>query len=174
MKNKIGYLIGVGMLVFAMSMVSTGLLTAAPQRCDPAQQEQTDLSGTYSGRVTYPDGNLSGDATLTITGNQFTLESSGSTLSGRITAVTTCNYTAATLMIGESTPTQMPTIISVRARKTGNRLTLTSVAGESHSFSFGLGTRRRVRAPRPAATPAEAMPTNMNMGEATPSPTPLN
>jgi hypothetical protein len=168
MQRKTGHLISLSILLIVISIVGSGLLTAAPQRCDPTQQEPADLSGTYSGTVSYPDGNLSGDATLTITGNQLTLESGGSTVSGRITAVKTCNYIGATIMFGESTPTQMATTISVRAQKTGDRLTLTSVPGERRSFSFGPGRRRRTRAPR------EAMPTNMNMGEATPSPTPLD
>lgn len=167
MQRKTGHLISLGVLLIVISMVGSGLLNAAPQGCDPTQQEQADLSGTYSGAVSYPDGNLSGDATLTITGNQFSLESGGSTLSGRITAVKTCNYIGATMMIGESTPTQMATTISVRAQKTGERLTLTSVAGERRSFSFGPVSRRRTRAPR-----REAMPSNMNMGEAMPTPTP--
>ena len=166
MQKKTGHLISLGVLLVVISIVSSGLLNAAPQGCDPTQQEPADLSGTYNGTVNYPDGNLSGDATLTITGNQFSLESGGSTLSGRVTAVKTCNYIGATLSIGEATPTQMATVISVRAQKTGDRLSLTSVPGERRSFSFGLGSRRRTRAPR------ESMPANMNMGEATPSPTP--
>jgi hypothetical protein len=168
MQKKTGHLISLGVLLIVISIVGSGLLAAAPQGCDPTQHEQADLSGTYNGTISYPDGNLSGDATLTINGNQFSLESGGSTLSGRITAVKTCNYIGATLMIGESTRAQMATIISVRAQKTGDRLTLTSVPGERRSFSFGPGSRRRTRAPR------QAMPSNMNMGEATPTPTPLD
>lgn len=141
----------------AISIVGAGLLVAGPQRCDPTKSEQTDLSGTYTGRVTYPDGNLMGNATLTITGNQFTLASEGATQTGRISAATTCNYTGATLMFGESTTTQMAPAISVRVRKTGDRLTLTSVPGEKRSFSFATGGRPR----RTRAQPAE-MPTNMN------------
>lgn len=166
MQKKTSHLISFGILLIVISVVGNGLLTAAPQGCDPTQQEAADLSGSYSGTVNYPDGNLTGAATLTINGNQFTLESGGSTLSGRITAIKTCNYIGATIMIGESTPTQMATVISVRAQKTGDRLTLTSVPGERRSFSFGLGSRRRTRALR------ESMPANMNMGEATTSPTP--
>jgi hypothetical protein len=100
MQRKTGHLISLGVLLIVISMVGSGLLTAAPQGCDPTKQEPADLSGTYSGTVSYPDGNLSGDATLTITGNQLTLESGGSTLSGRITAYKTCNYIGATQRIG--------------------------------------------------------------------------
>src|SRR5437867_2572852 len=39
-------------------------------RCDPNQQEQTDLSGTYTGKVKHGDEPVM-DATLTITGNNF-------------------------------------------------------------------------------------------------------
>jgi hypothetical protein len=143
-------------LAVAISIVGAGLLVAEPQGCDRTKSEQTDLSGTYTGRITYPDGNLMGNATLTITGNQFTLEGEGTTHTGRISAVTTCNYTGATLTFGESTPTQMAPAVSVRARKTGDRLSLTSVPGEKRSFSFTSG-----RPPRTRSQPAE-MPTNMN------------
>lgn len=171
MKRNRGSLFGFGVLLaIALSIVGAGLLVAAPQGCDPTKSEQTDLSGTYTGTVTYPDGGLAGEATLTITGNQFNLESGGTTHSGRISAVTTCNYTGATLMFGESTTTQMAHAISVRARKTGDRLTLTSVPGEKRSFSFGVGTRRRTRR-QPQAMPAN---TNASDPSETPTPTPLN
>jgi hypothetical protein len=62
---------------------------------------------------------------------------------GRITAVTTCTYTAASMMFGEtkkSEPGQpalppLP-VISLRAVKKGSGLTLTTAAGERTSFSF--------------------------------------
>ncbi len=60
--------------------------TPAPRktgRCDPMQQEQTDLSGTYTGKVDYSDAGLTGDATLTITGTNFTLTAGSTTQSGR-------------------------------------------------------------------------------------------
>src|ERR1700686_4452377 len=72
-------------------------------RCDPTKQEQADLSGTYTGKLTHPDGTVSKDATLTITGNTFTATAGSDTHSGRITAVTTCGYTAVTMMIGDLT-----------------------------------------------------------------------
>ncbi len=37
--------------------------------------EQTDLSGTYTGNVNFPDHGMTGESTLTITGNKFTLTS---------------------------------------------------------------------------------------------------
>jgi hypothetical protein len=128
-------------------------------RCDPNQQEQTDLSGTYQGRVKHGDQVM--DGTLTITGNDFTMTSGSDTHSGKIVAVTTCGYTAvAVSMPGEGG--QM-SIHSLRARKVGNSLTLTSVPGEPEKMSFttggGAGKPRRHRAMKPkTATPA-ATPT---------------
>jgi hypothetical protein len=139
-------------------------------RCDPMAQEQTDLSGTYTGTVNYSEGGLSGDATLTITGNDFTMTSGSTTQEGRVVAVTTCNYTAVTMRFGRDTtvapgttpPPALPTV-SLRARRVGNGLTLTSVPGESRQFSFSSGgggggmadrrggRRRRRRMARPQA-----------------------
>jgi hypothetical protein len=107
------------------------------------QQEQTDLSGTYNGTANYSEGGLSGDATLTINGNDFTITSGSSTQEGRVVAVTTCNYTAVTMMFGKSQttattgsqPAPLPAV-SLRARKARGGLTLESVGGESRQFSF--------------------------------------
>ena len=126
-------------------------------RCDPSQGEQADLSGTYTGKVDYPDASLTGDATLTITGNSFTLTAGSNTQSGRITAVTTCGYTGATMMFGDLTPpTPSPNppaalpAVSLRARKMGDRVTLMTVPGERRSFSFGsAGSTSRPRRQRP-------------------------
>src|SRR6266508_646212 len=62
-------------------------------RCDPTQQEQTDLSGTYHGTIKHGD-EAATPATLIITGNNFRMSAGTDTHSGRITAVTTCGYTA--------------------------------------------------------------------------------
>ena len=127
--------------------------------------EQTDLSGTYTGTVNYPEGGLNGPATLTITGNSFTIapEGGGSSVTGRVTAVTTRGYTGVTMMFGDSTappPTQNPPppplpAVSLQARRSGDRVTLMSVPGEKRQFSFSSGaaaggtgrrrTRRRAR-----------------------------
>src|SRR6478609_9452027 len=61
--------------------------------------EQTDLSGTYAGSFNCDALGLSGDTTLTITGNQFTT-ADGKT--GRIVASTTRGYTAVALQLGET------------------------------------------------------------------------
>lgn len=134
-------------------------------RCDPTQQEQADLSGTYSGKVNYPDASLTGDATLTITGNNFTLTAGSTTQSGRITAVTTCGYTGATMMFGDLTPpTPSPNppaalpAVSLRARKMGDRVTLMTVPGERRSFSFGTAAATRPRKSRPKAKTGATAP----------------
>lgn len=113
-------------------------------RCDPTQQEQTDLSGTYTGTVNYADAGLTGDATLTVTGNNFSLAAGSTTQTGRITAVTTCGYTGATMMFGDLTPppaspnppAALPAV-SVRVKKMGDHVTIMTVPGERRSFSFG-------------------------------------
>src|SRR5258706_3570070 len=114
-------------------------------RCDPTQQEQTDLSGTYTGKVKHGD-EAAMDATLTVTGNNFTMTSGSDSHSGRITAVTTCGYTAVTVMMGDLTPpmpgpTQPPPApaMSLRAKKVGDKLTLTSVPGEPQKVMFTTG-----------------------------------
>jgi hypothetical protein len=119
---------------------------------DPA--EKADLSGTYTGAVNYPEGGMMGTATMTITGDQFTItpEGGGNPVSGTITAVTTRGYTGATMMFGSRgsiPPTDAPPplpAVSVRVKKTGERIWMKNVAGEKREFSFssaGGGSRRR-------------------------------
>ena len=143
-------------------------------RCDPTKQEQTDLSGDYTGNVNYPDASLMGDATLNIAGNDFTLTAGATTQKGRVTAVTTCGYTGATMMFGDltpPTPSRNPppalAAVSLRVRKMGNRVTLMTVPGEKRSFSFGTaGTgksprkhkskgKAKTNATAPATTPPQ-------------------
>lgn len=123
--------------------------------------ETASLDGTYTGTVNYPDGGMSGDATLTITGNTFTLESGGNTQTGTLTSQQWPGQIAVTMRFGTETPAK---IISLRAKKTGNGLMLMSTSGESHQFSFhsgggghgammGGGRRRRRGGRRRAATP---------------------
>jgi hypothetical protein len=140
-----------------------------------AQTEQTDLSGTYTGNFNCDDIGLTGATTLTINGNQFTT-AEGKT--GRIVASTTHGYTAVALQTGDTgTPTAgmpattAPQIVSLRARKNGDRLTLMPVAGSTHTCSFipsrAVARKRSLRSPQavPAAagtevtSPAEAGPT---------------
>jgi hypothetical protein len=120
-------------------------------RCDPNAQEQTDLSGTYTGTANYTEGGLSGDTTLTISGNNFTMTSGSTTQEGRITAVTTCNYTAVTMMFGKEQVTAVPgtpqpaplPAVSLRAKKVGSGLTLESVGGGTRQFSFNSAPASR-------------------------------
>lgn len=132
-------------------------------RCDPSQQEQTDLSGTYTGKAKHGS-DPAMDATLTITGNNFTMTMGSDTHSGRITAVTTCGYTAVTVMHGDMSPVTpgpnpppMNKAMSLRAKKVGNSLTLTSVPGEPEKVMFTTGggamRPRRHRSRKPVAPP---------------------
>lgn len=112
---------------------------------------QTDLTGqSYTGTATYPDGNVSGAATLAFeAGNQFTLTpEGGSAMSGRYSAVTTRGYTGVTMMFSGATP---PQIVSVRLKKMGNGVSIMSVTGENRQFSFtstGGGSQGTKRKPR--------------------------
>ena len=120
-------------------------------RCNPDEQEQTDLSGTYTGKMKHGD-DPAMDATLTITGNNFTMNAGSDTHSGRIVAVTTCGYTAVTVM-----PEGANHAHSLRAKKMGNGLTLMSVPGEPEQMMFttGGGMRRpRKHTPKKPAAPA--------------------
>ena len=138
MKKSTIYLFVLTLAFFAMASQAFG------QRCDPTQQEQADLSGTYTGKVKHGD-SAAMDATLTITGNNFTMTVGSETHSGRVTAVTTCGYTAATFMTGDLTPPNPSTApppnkaVSVRVKKVGNGLTLTSVQGEREKMMFTSG-----------------------------------
>jgi len=133
-------------------------------RANAKATQETDLSGTYSGTFDCNDAGVAGDTTLTITGNQFNLSDGKS---GRITTATTRGYTAVAMQFGEfSMPASggatvtAPTIVSMRAKKTGDRLTLTTVPGASRRCSFlPTGTTARTRRGRrthqaPAATNA--------------------
>jgi hypothetical protein len=126
-------------------------------RCDPMQQEQTDLSGTYTGKLKHGDEAMM-DATLTVTGNNFTASMGSDTHSGRIVAVTTCGYTAVTMM-----PEGANHAMSLRAKKVGDSLTLMSVPGEPEKvmFTTGGGTNRprRHRTRKPAAAAPTTTPT---------------
>jgi hypothetical protein len=153
-----------------------------PTRMTPT--EQPDLSGTYAGTFTCDALGLTGDTTLTITGNQFTT-ADGKT--GRIVASKSGGYTAVALQTGElsttatatGAPATPPTIVSLRARKSGNRLTLTAVPGSTMECSFGptrnVARSRRSRQRTPAATGTEvsnpaAMPSPTTPAQPAPEP----
>lgn len=152
---------------------TTPAQTAAPARRTNMAAEQTDLSGTYAGTFNCDALGLTGDTTLTVTGNQFTT-ADGKT--GRIVASTTGGYTAVALQTGDvatttaatgtaAAPGAAPTIVSLRAHKRGNSLTLMPASGATMQCSF-KPSRNVARARRtPSATgtdvasPAEAGPT---------------
>lgn len=118
---------------------------AADANANLAGGVDTDLSGTYTGPLTLTGGHeMSGDATLTITGNQFTLEAGGMSHTGRVLAVTSRGYTGATLFFSDVTDavTNTPLAVSVRARRRGDRLTLEPVPGARNIMRFGVGGGR--------------------------------
>jgi hypothetical protein len=123
-------------------------------RCDNTKQDQTDLSGTYTGKLKHGDGPVM-DATLTVTGNTFTATSGSDTHTGKIVAVTTCGYTAVTMMM-EGAPQAM----SLRAKKVGDNLTLASVPGEPQMVTFSTGGAAMKAKPRPRKHRATAKTTS--------------
>jgi hypothetical protein len=139
---------------------------AAPAmpRCDNTKQEQTDLSGTYTGKLKHGDGPTV-DATLTITGNTFTGTMGNESPHGRITAVTTCGYTAVTMMMDGA-----PQAMSLRAKKVGDSLTMTSVPGEPQMVTFTTGGAMKAK-PRPRKHKAKAKTTTGAATTTTPAPT---
>lgn len=203
MRKSTIYLLSLGfVVVIVMTLASAGLVVSAQNanssatmsnmakpkthkpkakkmssgRCDPTKQEQADLSGTYTGKARHGT-EPAQDATLTITGNNFTMTSGSETHSGRVTAVTTCGYTAVTMMMGDLTPpppgpNPPPALpaMSLRAKKVGNNLTLTSVPGEPKSVWFstsGSGMKAKPKRHKakakttgtaPAAPPAKKTP----------------
>jgi len=144
-----------------------------------------DLSGTYTGSFDCDVAGLTGDTTLTITGNQFTT-ADGKT--GRIVASNSGGYMAVALQIGEATAGSTPQIISLRAKKTGNHLTLMPVAGSMQKCTFtparmARGSRNPRKTPVATgtevsnpATPTTTTPTTpetpVPMQKPSPSPSP--
>lgn len=135
--------------------------------------EQTDLSGTYTGHVTMTGGHeMDGQGTLTITGNQFTLESEGMSHSGKIYAVTTRGYTGLSMYFSDLTDsaTNTPVVAMGRAKKSGDRLSITRIPGARTGITFMSSSggmqrsgRRGRRGRRAAPVTPEAPPSdNMN------------
>ena len=127
---------------------------AASQTTTTTPTTQTDLSGSYVGTFKCDELGLTGDTTLTISGNEFTTADGKS---GRVVASTTKGYTAVALQTGDGT-TATPTVVSLRGRKSGNRLTLTPVSGSNGACSFvpaSASARRRSIKQTPAASGAE-------------------
>ena len=156
----------------AQTPTETTTPTATAMPAQNMTSTQTDLSGTYAGTFNCDALGLTGDTTLTVNGNEF---STADGKTGRIVASTTHGYTAVALQTGvvpaatattavAGTPAAAPTIVSLRARKSGNRLTLMPVSGgTSCSFAPGRVARRARQTPAAAgatvASPAEVGPT---------------
>ena len=142
------------------------------------QTNQVDLSGTYTGSFVNCDAlGMSGDTTLTITGNQFTTSDGKS---GRIIASRTRGYTAVAMqMQGPSAQ-----VVSFRGKKSGNRLTLSPIAGSTQQCAFtssrgggdrggttptGTEVANPTQSPRPSP---DASPSASPGGSPMPSPSP--
>jgi hypothetical protein len=134
---------------------TTAAVPQTPATTVSSPTEQTDLSGTYAGTFKCEEAGLTGDTTLTINGNQFTTADGKS---GRIVAATTKGYTAVALQIGDESTTT-PMVLSLRSRKSGDKLILSSVdAAHPCSFSptrmLASGRSRRAEPAVPAAVGA--------------------
>ncbi|MET0626623.1 MAG: hypothetical protein ABW250_27060 [Pyrinomonadaceae bacterium] len=128
----------------------TGTATAADaggqddMRPGDLSGERVDLSGTYTGRVTMTGGHdMSGDGTLTITGNTFTLAVDTMTHTGRVYAVTTRGYIGAAFYFPDiiDTTSNTPVVANVHARKKGESLTLTPAPGTRARLTLKPGRR---------------------------------
>jgi hypothetical protein len=92
-----------------------------------------DLSGTYTGTINYAEGGMTGEATLTLTSDTFTITAGAATASGTLSARSWPGYTALSMRFGDTLPA---TIISTRAWHRGRTLRIQSVSGESRKFTF--------------------------------------
>jgi len=147
------------------------------QTTTPAEKQTTtkttqlDLSGTYAGTFANCEG-LNGDTTLTITGDQFTTADGKS---GRIIASKTKGYTAVALqMSGANSP-----VMSFRGKKSGNKLTLSPVAGATSQCMFTTSkiaktpTATGTEVANPSTTtPSTTTPSTMPSQNPSPSPIP--
>ena len=101
--------------------------------------EQVDLSGTYTGKLKLTGSHeMEGDGTITISGNDVTIEASGMTHKGRVSAVTTRGYTGVTMYFPDvpDEATKAGLVVMARAKKKGDRLTLTSVPNARNIITF--------------------------------------
>ncbi|HEX5706569.1 MAG TPA: hypothetical protein VFX96_04705 [Pyrinomonadaceae bacterium] len=121
-------------------IINRGEAPAPPPPQDTGGGVQEDLSGTFTGRLMMTGGHemSSNEATLTITGNTFSLTAEGMTHSGRIYAVNTRRYIGAALIFDDMTDpaTNTPLACSVRVRRAGNRLSMTPVPGARNRLTF--------------------------------------
>jgi hypothetical protein len=130
------------------------------------QTRQLDLSGTYAGTFANCDASgLNGATTLTITGDQFTTSDGKS---GRIIASKTKGYTAVALqMSGANSP-----VMSFRGKKSGNKLTLSPVAGTTSQCMFTTSKNSASSSTATGTTVASPSTTPSTMPSQNPSPSP--
>jgi hypothetical protein len=110
--------------------------------------ERVDLSGTYNGNLSTSGGVDvgNGPATLTINANTFTLTTEGgATHNGRIYAVLTRGATSAALYFADlqDPATRTVAVYNVRARKRGDRLTLSPAPQTKARLTFAPARGRR-------------------------------
>ena len=135
--------------------------------------QQVDLSGTYAGTFNCEEAGLVGDTTITINGNEFTT-ADGRT--GRIIASKSRGYTAIALQVNaaDSSAAATSKVISLRGKKSGNKLTLTPVAGSNMKCTFSPSrsmAKTRTKQTTPTATGTQvANPTAMPVQTPSPSP----
>ena len=142
------------------------------QTTTPAEKQtmpkttQLDLSGTYAGTFANCEG-LNGDTTLTITGDQFTTSDGKS---GRIIASKTKGYTAVALQMSGANSK----VMSFRGKKSGNKLTLSPVAGSTSQCMFT--TSKMAKTPTATGTevanPTTTTPSTTPSQNPSPSPSP--
>jgi hypothetical protein len=123
----------------ALLFVSVNLSALSAQTRN-AMDAQVDLSGQYAGELKFPSTKLNGKATLNVEGNKFTLrDSNGTERGGRISAVNNIDYVSIALMLDETPGENQPfahSVMSLRMRKAGKNLILTSAPGETREFLF--------------------------------------
>ena len=147
----------------------TPTTTTQTQTTTP-QSRQVDLSGTYAGTFANCDAlGLTGDTTLTINGNEFTTADGKS---GRIIASRTRGYNAvAVQMSGANSP-----VVSFRGKKSGNKLTLSPVAGGTSQCTFttskNMAKGNQSAAGTEVANPTTTTPSAMPSQSPIPSPSP--
>lgn len=135
-------------------LLLVGLVISFNAQTPTQNTSQPDLSGTYTGTFDCDVVGLTGDTTLTITGNQFTT-ADGKT--GRIVTSNSGGYMAVALQVGESVAGSTPQIVSLRAKKSGTRLTLMPIPGSMQKCTFTPARMARGRRNQrtPAATGTE-------------------
>jgi hypothetical protein len=139
--------------------------TQTEQKTTMPKTTQLDLSGTYAGSFTNCDAlGLTGDQTLTITGNQFTT-ADGKT--GRIIASKTRGYTAVAMqMSGANSP-----VVSFRGKKSGTKLTLSPVSGGTSQCTFATSKSRGTATGTTVGNPSTTTPTTTTPTTTTPTTT---